>query len=209
MSTPIPESSPESSGQSTLRLDAEARLKEGSAPPTIGWPTGVSALSLLYKLASTPGSADDALKLLHELQVHQVELDLQHEQIEAAQRELVEDLTRYQGLYEFAPVAYLRIGPEGDILEGNVAGARLLGVRQDELRARRIDAFLAPESRPALIALLKRLRADGSRDTYEVQASTENNSRPLRILACATPGGGSFLMVLVDMIDRSQPDPRI
>ena len=205
MSTPIAESSK----QSTLRLDAEARLKEGSAPPTNGWPTGVSALNLLHKLASTPGSADDALKLLHELQVHQVELDLQHEQIETTQRELVEDLARYQGLYEFAPVAYLSVGPEGDILEGNVAGASLFGVRQDELRGRRIEAFLAPESRPALIALLKQLRAGGSRDTYEMQSSTGNSSRPLRIVASVAPDGGSFLMVLVDTTDRSQPDPRV
>ena len=71
-----------------MRLHAETVLKEGSAPPTKGWPTGVGTLSLLHELASTPARADEALKLLHELQVHQVELDLQHEQMEATRREL-------------------------------------------------------------------------------------------------------------------------
>ncbi len=98
--------SPESMEQARLRERAEARLKAGSAPPTRGWPTGVGTLQLLHELASTPESAVDALKLLHELQVHQVELDLQHEQIEITQRELAEDLARYQALYELAPLAY-------------------------------------------------------------------------------------------------------
>jgi len=198
-----------SSRQSKLRLDAEARLQEGAAPPTGGWPTGVSALTLLHKLASAPESANDALKLLHELQVHQVELDLQHEQMESTQRELAEDLARYQGLYEYAPVAYLSVGPEGDIFEGNVAGAGLLGVRQDELHGRRVDSFLGPESRPIFLALLGRLRAGGSKDACEVQFGAGNAARQLRIVASVTPGGGSFLMVFVDTACRREPDPRI
>src|SRR5690606_2737816 len=87
-----------------LRLDAEARLKEGSAPSAKVWSTGANALSLLYTLASSPASADDALKLLHELQVHQVELDLLHEQVDNTQRELAEELARYKAFYESAPV---------------------------------------------------------------------------------------------------------
>lgn len=192
-----------------LRVDAEARLKEGSAPTTHGWSASVSALSLLHKLASAPASADDALKLLHELQVHQVELDMQHEQMEANRRELAEDLTRYQGLYEFAPVTYLNVGPEGDIFESNVAGAGLLAVEQDELRGRRLQSFLTPESRPVLLEWLKQLGAGGSPDTCEVQLSAANLSRPLQIVARVAPGGGSFLLIILDTTDRGQPDPRV
>jgi PAS domain-containing protein len=190
--------SAEVSKQSTLRLEAEARLKLGSAPPTNGWPTGVGALSLLHKLASNPGSAEDALKLLHELQVHQVELDLQHEQMEITQREHDEDLARYQGFYEFAPVAYLSVGPKGEIVEGNVVSASLFGVARDELRGRHIDTFLSPTSRPALLSLLKQLCTSGSTGACAVQSSAAIGSRPLRIVGSAAPGGGSFLVVLVD-----------
>lgn len=193
---------PESTEQARLRLEAEARLKAGSAPPTRGWPTGVGALDLLHELASTPESAADALKLLHELQVHQVELDLQHEQLEMTQRELAEDLARYQALFELAPLAYLSIGPEGAILEGNVAAARLFGVAQNELPGRRLDAFLAPESRFALLALLKRVRAGGTIEGCEVQSSSANSSRPLQLVASLAAGSGNFLTMLVDT--RSQ-----
>lgn len=200
---------PESTEQSRLRLEAEARLKKGSAPPTRGWPTGVSALDLLHELASAPGSADDALKLLHELQVHQVELDLQLEQIETTQREMAEDLARYQALYALAPLAYLSVGPEGDILESNMAAAHLFGVAQDELRGRRLDAFLAPESRSAVSALLKRLRAGSSMEACEVQSSSTNSSRPLRLVASLAPGSETFLAMLIDTTGLRQPDPRV
>ncbi len=145
----------ESKGSLKLRADAEARLKTGSAPPTKGVPNNAGALSLLHRLASAPESADDALKLLHELQVHQVELDLQREQMETTGRELAEDLARYQGLYQFAPAGYFNVGSDGDIIEGNLAGADLFGVRQDELLGRRIDSFLAPSSRPILLAVAR------------------------------------------------------
>src|SRR5512144_1707291 len=135
MSTATAQSSP----QSKLRFEAEARLKEGSAPPTKGWQPGVTALTLLHELASNPATAHDALKLLHELQVHQVELDLQYEQMENTQREMTKELEGYQALYEFAPVTYLRVGPDGDILEANAAGANLFAVAPHELLGHRLE----------------------------------------------------------------------
>jgi PAS domain S-box-containing protein len=192
-----------------LRLDAEARLKAGSAPSTSGWSVGVNALGLLHKLASTPENAVDALKLLHELQVHQVELDLQNEQMESTQRELAEELARYRGLYEYAPVAYLNVSAQRDILECNIAAAGLLGAGQGELRGVNLDAFLAPESRPVLSLMLKRLRPGGPGGTCEVQLGVAQASRKLQILASVTPGGGSFLLILVDLTDRRKSDERI
>jgi PAS domain-containing protein len=188
----------ESSNLVKLRHDAETRLKEGSAPPTNGWSVGVNALSLLHKLASTPSSAIDALKLLHELQVHQVELDLQHEQMEATQRELAEDLAHYRRLFDGAPVSYLSVGPQRDIFECNDAAAGLFGKSQDDMLGRNVDVFLAPASRPVLLQLLKRLRADGASESCEVQMGTGSAARKLRVLASLPPGSRSFLLVLLD-----------
>jgi len=196
----------ESNQFSQLRIAAEARLKEGTAPQTKGWPTGVSALTLLYNLSSDPTSASDALKLLHELQVHQVELDLQYEQMEATQRELAEELARYKGLYEFVPAGYFRVGHQGEIFEANLIGATLLGVGHDELYGNRIDSFLAPNSQPVFLEMLQRLRDSGSRDGCEVQTGGNGNVlRRFRVVAGVTPGDKSFLMVFCEC-DRSQTD---
>jgi len=189
-----------------LRVDAETQLREGRAPPSNGVPTNAGALNLLHRLASTPASADDALKLLHELQVHQVELDLQHEQIETTRRELAEDLARYRGLYQFAPTGYFNVGSDGDILEGNLAGADLFGVRQGELVGRRIDSFLAPGSRPVLLALLQQVRENDSKAACEVTSGGEAaGSRQWRVVAGIGPGAGSWLIVIVDLGPSQAP----
>ncbi len=192
----------ETNEHARLRRDAEARLKEGSAPPAKVWSTGANALSLLYTLASSPASAADALKLLHELQVHQVELDLQHEQVEATRREIAEDLARYKGLYEAAPAGYFNLDASGHILEGNVAGAELFGLRLADLNGRRLESLLAPASRPVLLELLQELRAGVSRASRDVQ-SGGRGAEALRVAASAAPDGASFQLVFVPLTDRN------
>lgn len=187
-----------------LRLDAEARLKAGTAPPAKGWPTATNTLGLLYKLASSPDSADDALKLLHELQVHQVELDLQHEQVEASRREIDEDLAHYKWLYEAAPAGYFRVDLAGHILEGNEAGAELFGLGLADLSGRRIESLLAPADRPALLEVLKKLREGVLRVTGEVRAGCGNAAQQLRIVASVSPDGAGFLVVFVPLTDRGR-----
>jgi PAS domain S-box-containing protein len=185
--------------QTQLRLDAELRLREGSAPQTKGWGVSAEALALLYRLASVPDSAGDALKLLHELQAHQVELDLQHGQLQANEREFAQELDRYKALFDFAPVGYFVVGREGLVIESNLAGSRLLGVEPDEVGGRPVADFLAPDSRFALLGLLKKLRDGDAGASCEVQTGNgEGGSRPLRIVANMAPGGEAVLMIVSD-----------
>ena len=94
--------------QVSLRQRAETRVSAGSA--TVGGLTNASAaLGVLLELASTPSTASDALALLHELQVHQVELDLQDEELRGTRDELEVALRRQVALYDHAPVGYLTI----------------------------------------------------------------------------------------------------
>lgn len=187
-----------------LRLDAEARLRSGTAPHSNGWEVSLDSLALLYRLASTPDSAGDALKLLHELQVYQVELDLQRGQLEANEDELVHALARYKAFYDFAPVGYLILGPDGQVNEANMAGAQLLGIKTGEAGSRHIDSILAPESRSTVAGLLSKLRAGGSVVSCDVHSKdTGSGSRLLRIIASISPGGEGILMV-VGALDPSQ-----
>jgi len=192
--------------QQVLRKHAEDQLKEGSAPPTHGWLTSLDALSLLHKLASSPGSAGDALKLLHELQVHQVELDLQHEQLETHERELTEDLIHCARLYDFAPVGYFSVSPHGKITRANVAGAALCGEDRTELIGRRVDDFLAPESRPVLEQLVAQVRNGVLDASCEVRTSA---GAAFHIKAGLVPGESSILMVFVDLADSVKTARRV
>jgi PAS domain S-box-containing protein len=184
--------------QTTLRREAENRLKSGTTPPTHGWTASTDALSMLYNLASNPATAGDALKLLHELQVHQVELDLQHEQIEQNRNELAEELARYVEFYEAAPVGYFVVDSEGRIVESNRIGANMIGAECSELSGRRVNEFLTPASEPLLLALLKRLRI-GQREVCELQTyNDESPARRLQVIASISPNSGYFLLVFID-----------
>jgi len=86
-------------------------------------------------------------KLLYELQVHQIELEMQNEQLRHAQIALEESRDRYVNLYEFAPVGYLTLTDTGMIGEINLTGAKLLGTERKKLLRRRFSAFVTPEHR--------------------------------------------------------------
>ncbi len=180
-----------------LRQDAEARLKAGITPPAISAPFSVDALALLHKLASNPDSATDALKLLHELQVHQVELDLQHLQLDANERDLADSLARYKALYDFAPAGYLILGRDGKVIKANRASTELLGIGLKEIVGHPIASVLAPESQPILAGLLDNLRNDGVVAYCDAKpANVREDSRQVRITASVSPGGDTVLMVM-------------
>ena len=186
---------------SPLRLAAERKLREGTAPLTNSTGISADALELLHRLAVGPDSAGDALKLLHELQTHQVELDLQHEQLKANEHEFTQELDRYKALFDFAPVGYLVVSREGHIIEANLAGVQLLGVEPGNFEGRPLANFLAPGSRLALLGLLKKLRNDGASATCEVQPGDgADGSRPLRIAANMALGSEAILMVVSESV---------
>lgn len=183
--------------QSQLRMQAESRLKQGTAPQSRDYTLNSDTLALLYQLASDPRQADAALKLLHELQTYQVELDLQHEQLEANEHDLVHALNYYTTLYNYAPIGYFVVNHDDRIVEGNLAGSRLLGLDQDEIVNSLVHSFFAPASRSTISAMLKKIREDRTGGSCAVQtASGDNASRLLRITANLTPGDEAILMIV-------------
>lgn len=184
--------------RATLRQNAQQRLSAGNAPSTRGWGVSVEALTLLHRLASTPGSAADALQLLHELQVHQVELDLQQAQLEASENELTEGLAHYRMLYERAPIAYFALNTSGEIEECNQAGAALLEAPLEEISGRHFGAFLSAEGRLRLAKLLDALQRGGATSPpCSVQpANTLDDSHRWQITVSTVPASEAFLLVV-------------
>ncbi len=174
----------ESTVYTQLRGKAEAQLQAGKTPTAGHWSLGVHALRLLHQLSSDPDKAEDALKLLHELQVHQVELDLQNEETIANEMILEEDLHLYRALYESAPLAYFVVDREGVVIQGNHAAVELFGVGNDQLQGQRVDTFLKPQDRPRLLGLLLRVAESGVSDSCIAEtAEGAEGSRQLQFLA--------------------------
>ena len=131
---------PGSPAPDVLRVRAEKRLRESRVGET---PAG--------------GSEEDPSRLLHELRVHQVELEMQNEELMRSRDAAKALLKRYLDLYEFAPVGYFTLDAGGVIRQANLAGSSLLGVPREKLDGRRLALFLAQESRQAFADLLARV----------------------------------------------------
>jgi PAS domain S-box-containing protein len=85
---------------------------------------------------------DDAQRMLHSLRVHQIELEMQNEELRRTQVELDAARARYFDLYDLAPVAYFTVSEAGLILEANLTAATLLGVTRSALVSRPISRFI-------------------------------------------------------------------
>lgn len=86
-----------------------------------------------------------AERLLHELRVHQIELEMQNEELRRAQLSLEESRDRYLDLYDFAPVGYVTLSDKGLIQHINLTAATLLGMDRLKLLRTRFSALLAAE----------------------------------------------------------------
>ena len=143
------------SNRVSMRQRATAKLNGGGLADRtpVGMP---QALKVLYELASSPSTASDALALLHELQVYQVELDMQQEELHHTRSELEAALMRKTALIDHAPAGLISIDPETVLHEINLAGARLLGASPDELLGRQLTSLLSAPSATALQSMLAR-----------------------------------------------------
>jgi len=158
-----------------LRQNAETRLREGTAPPASDLPLGKEALTLLYSMAVNPERSSDALKLLQELQVHQVELDLQREELENNELELNRELALYKALFELTPTLCLVATLEGCIIEGNAAATSLLNTPHGELVGRTLHDFLMSDSHESWSALLWKLQGGEQAASCELRVDQGTN----------------------------------
>lgn len=108
-----------------LRQQAEQQLRTGTAQFNTTFTTSGEALGVLYRLSSAAHTASDGLKLLHELQTYQVELDLQLEQLQQNERETCHELLCYHQFFAMAPVGYIMLSLDGLITDANPAAERL------------------------------------------------------------------------------------
>ncbi|MCC7199480.1 MAG: PAS domain-containing protein [Gammaproteobacteria bacterium] len=156
------------------------------------------ALGALHDLAMSPDTAGAALKLLHEMQVHQVELDLQEEELRRSVAELESALFRSVQLYDFAPAALFTIDRNTVLFELNGIGAHLLGFEKDAVLGRAFDSLLEPASAQALRDAMSKVVGGAGQASCTLRIPGHNGAaQVLAAAVSADPGGPRFLVACV------------
>ena len=151
----------------------------------------------------------ESARLVHELQVHQIELEMQNEELQQARARAEALLAKYTELYDFAPTGYFNLAPDGTILAVNLTGARLLGLGRAELLKRHLGLLVAEADRRALSDFLQKVFASGAREACEVSLPQAGN-RPLCMLieGNLSADGQECLVVMADITERRQAEER-
>lgn len=114
----------------------------------------------------------EILELIHELQVHQTELEIQNEELLRAQVEITKLQCEFENLYELAPCGYLTLNPKGCITRVNLTGARLLEVHRQAAKLAPLSRFVDAPWRDALAAALQNAGQTGERQCVELRLHT-------------------------------------
>lgn len=110
--------------------------------------------------------------LVHELEVHQIELRMQNEELHKIQAELEAARKKYFDLYNFAPCGYLTLNEKGVIIESNLTAAELLGVERNRLLDKSFYDFVDKNERDTFYLHLRRLFENKTRERCELRVST-------------------------------------
>jgi len=173
----------------TLRRQAEARLRRRRPPDLDQAPANLRTL-------------------VHELEVHQVELQVQNEELRQTEQALSEAEAAYRDLYEHAPIAYLTLDGAGALTRANLTASALFGRERDRMIGVRFEALLHPDDRDAGWVMLQEVAAGGTSSTRELRIDQPGAAeRWVQVQAAADltqkPGGrGGFRLTLTDVSER-------
>ena len=138
-----------------LRIKAEELL---NASASLSVPPGTAS----------PLSEVEWLRVTHELKVHQIELELQNEELMAAKKQAKAAADRYFALYDFAPCGYFVLSREGEIIDINLSGAKMLGKERLLLKSKKFDFFVSDEVKPTFNSFLEKIVKSKYKEDCEV-----------------------------------------
>ncbi len=155
--------------------------------------------------------SQDLTEILHELRVHQAELEIQNEELRHAQGELAEARDLYFDLYELAPVGYLNIDQKGFVTRANLTAAGVLGLDRSVLLQRNLGSFMNKEGERAFREYRQALAGSRSKQTCEVglvpQKGPAVHARLEGTLELDEQGNCTgFRLVMVDITERKKAE---
>ncbi len=181
-----------------LRRIAEQTLRENGGPE----PDTLSDMS-----------PEERGRIIHELRTHQIELELQNEELRRAQIELEVSRSRYFDLYEMAPVGYCTTSRKGIIIEANLTAAKLLKTARDSLVQQPMSRFILREDQDIFYLHRKRLFENSEPQGCELRM-TGGNSPPLWVRLDASLSADEsdppvYRVVISDITKRKQAEKQL
>lgn len=173
-----------------LRRQAEARL-------------GQHEKKTVDELSKTNA---DLERLVHELNVHKIELEIQNEELIQTRMQLERSLEMYVSLYTLARVGYFTLARDSTIRTSNAMGAKLIGMELNTLIGQRFDAFISPEARLTFRAFINKLFTSSNKAVCEVSLQKDWSVRlPVHIVgACETDNHAGVCYMIVSEITKSK-----
>ena len=155
-------------------------------------------------------SDSDALKIIHELDVHQIELELQNEELRLARSAELETLEKYIDLYDFAPSGYFTLSKEGKIIELNLSGASMLGEERSRLRNKQFYFFVSIDTKQIFNLFIGKIFKNKTKETCDITLSGNGNSpKYVHITGIATENNEQCLMTAIDITERKRAEEEI
>jgi PAS domain S-box-containing protein len=172
-----------------LRRRAEGRLREKAAQLAV------------------PRTPEEKLRLIHELEVHQIELELQNAELVRARDEADRIAEQYSDLYDFAPVGYFTLDRSGSIKAVNLLGASLLGVERGRLMGRRLGAFVPTSVRPFFLDFLGKAFEQQAKVSCEMPFSREGGEAHfLQVELVPDAAGRECRVAVIDITERRRAE---
>ena len=151
-------------------------------------------------------------QIVHELHVHQIELEMQNEELRSAQEELESSRSKYSYLYDFAPIGYFIFNQNGTILEANLTGAKQLGIERTGLLGKPFTVYLQNGQTHTFHSFLKKVFESEDKQLIEVTVRRRDGSRFIaRIEGRASEHGGNTqcLSAITDITDQKETEEKL
>ena len=159
-------------------------------------------------------SVDNLDEALHELAVHQIELEMQNKELIRTQEELSNSRNNYLSLYDFAPIGYFTLDTRGQILEANLTGARFLGVERRSLLNKKFRNFIAKEDQDIFYFHTKDVFENEELQSCEIRVTRKDgvlfNAQLVSVAVnFQTDESAQHLLSIIDITERKRVEKKL
>jgi len=154
-------------------------------------------------------NAKDTQTLIHDLQVHQIELEMQNDELRTSRNELELARDGFARLYNQSPVGYISLDESGLIHKANQTFLDLFGMREDEVKGSPFSECLLPEDRDIFLGRFSAIFRQPAAKSIDLRLKSRNGYRDVRLSAAREDKGKTLLVIVTDITERKLADDKI